>query len=66
MEKPTVRYHKNSLVFMGLNNSAYLLPIDHPSERVSNTCAVQTSNVISFDEATGRLETQNTVYIPEA
>lgn len=65
MEKKTVHYDKNKgvTVFM---NKAVLTPIDHPdSERVSNTMEVITSNVISWDEESGRIETMNTVYIPK-
>lgn len=43
---------------------AFLTPIDHPSELVSNTVPVRTSSVVHFDPDSGTLETQNTIYRP--
>lgn len=66
MNKPTVKYKQGSLVFNGLNKSAILFPINHPdTENVSNQNPVWTSWVRAYDEASGRLETLNTIYIPE-
>ena len=66
MAKPTVKYKPGSLVFNGLNKSAILFPINHPdSENVSNTSPVWTSLVVGHDASSGRLETENTIYIPE-
>jgi len=48
-----------------VGNVAYLTPIDHPDhENVSNTKLVRTSHIVSHNEATGRIETQNTIYVP--
>lgn len=48
-----------------VGNVAYLTPIDHPDfENVSNTKLVRTSRIVSHNEGTGRIETQNTIYVP--
>ena len=64
--KPTVHY-KGSAVVIG--SRALLHPVDHPNHlpdhRVSNTHEVWTSTVLEHDEATGRIETKNTIYMPE-
>ena len=65
MNKPTVRYKKDSLIFIRLDVEAFLHPVDHYSPDVSNTQLVRTSQVRAYDKETGRLETQNTIYIPE-
>lgn len=63
MSKPTVRYsdllHRPTEL-----GSASLIPIDHPRSHL-NGKVVFTSGVLSFDEDTGRIETFNTVYVPE-
>jgi hypothetical protein len=59
IEKPVVRYRGRAVPFMG---SAYLQAVGHP--RLGNT-NVTTSQVQSWDEETGRIETLNTVYLPE-
>jgi hypothetical protein len=65
MEKKIVHYDKSKGVHP-IMNRVVLFPVDHPySERVSNTMEVITSNVISWDEENGRIETMNTVYIPK-
>lgn len=47
-------------------NRAVLHLIDHPDKsRVSNTKEVITSDVVSWDEITGVIETLNTIYKPE-
>jgi hypothetical protein len=65
--KPTVRY-RGTAIRMG--DFAFLHPIDHANhvagQRVSNTTTVCTSRVLSWDEQTGRIETEYTVYVPEA
>jgi hypothetical protein len=63
--KPTVKYKKEEGVLFLLEGGAYLYPIDHPSEHVSNTKGVLTSQVMAHDKDTGRIETRNTVYLPE-
>lgn len=46
------------------------MPVNHPNHldghNVTNCNTVRTSRVLSHDEATGRIETQNTIYMPEA
>lgn len=59
--KNTVHYVGKPMVLDGF---AYLTPIDHTSDLVSNTKLVRTSKVVSYDEATGRLETLNSIYVP--
>jgi hypothetical protein len=43
---------------------AFLIPVDHPNERL-NGKIVMTSGIEKFDEATGRIETRNTIYMPQ-
>lgn len=64
--KPTVKYSGKATPFVGC---AVLRPVDHPNHLAghdaSNEHPVRTSRVISWDEETGRIETQNTIYVPE-
>jgi hypothetical protein len=60
--KPVVRYE--TLVTCEVGHCAYVYPVDHPSELVSNTELVMTSAVVSFDPATGEFETRNSCYVP--
>jgi len=64
--KPTVHYRGVPYV---VANHAWLTPIDHPNhvegQDVSNMKNVRTSTVLSYDTVTGRIETLNTVYMPE-
>lgn len=66
MSKPTVRYRGTALPF---RDAALLSPVDHPNHieghAVSNSRDVRTSKVLVWDIATGRIETSNTVYLPE-
>lgn len=70
-EKPIVHYRGEAVRVPCYDaDSARLYPVDHrnhvPGQSVSNTKAVYTSGIVSWDEATGRIETQNTVYMPQA
>ena len=67
MEKKVVHYRKGSVTWpVLLGSSTYLFPLDHPdTENVSNTRLVRTSKVIAVAQDTGRIETLNTVYLPE-
>ena len=56
--------HYRELVFCILGRSAMLVPCDHPSNLVSNTKMIITSQVLSEPDAQGRFETLNTVYTP--
>lgn len=65
--KPTVLYRGEAHVS---SSGAWLMPVDHPNHLeghdVSNREPVRTSKVLSHDETTGRIETANTIYMPEA
>lgn len=61
--KPVVYYKGGYAIFCG---RAVLHPLDHPDTvNVSNTKQVITSRVLSHDPVSGRVETQNSVYIPQ-
>lgn len=66
MDKPTVHYRGEAHVVL---NRAWLVPIDHPNHLeghdVINTTTIRTSTIVSHDQETGRIETQNTIYVPE-
>lgn len=63
-EKRVVRYDKaRGITVMG--GRAFLHPLDHDSPLVSNTTVAMTSRVVAHDLQSGRIETENTVYIPE-
>lgn len=47
-----------------LDGFAYLMPLDHTSPDVSNTGLARTSTIVHHDEATGRIETLNSIYVP--
>lgn len=63
MSKPIVRYTPTHADYIELGMPARVLPIDHPSDRVSNTDWVRTSLVERIGE-NGEFETRNTVYKP--
>lgn len=62
--KQRVRYI--DLGYCVIGQSAVVLPLDHPSDLVSNRTWAQTSPVVSIiDQANGKVfETRNTVYWP--
>ncbi len=65
MPKPTVHYVGEAKPHW---NGALLVPVDHPragEDAITNGRQVFTSDVVSWDKATGRIETLNTIYIPE-
>lgn len=65
MSKPKVRYIDVGFVTVG--DSALVLPLDHPSDTVSNTTWARTSPVqkILYQASNGPVfETLNTVYLP--
>lgn len=63
--KKVVRYHAGSQIVLGMGKPAFCKPIDHPDKaRVSNTTTVMTSPVVAYDEASGVIETENTLYMP--
>ena len=65
MDKPTVRFSKQfGNIVVG--DSATVLPIDHPSPRVSNTKPCYTSMVVKVEgdmDCVDRFETLNTKYV---
>jgi hypothetical protein len=66
MNKRTVRY---STVEPGIKATVgrryQLYPVDHTSMLVSNTNWCSTSPVVSVDIETGRIETMNSIYMPQ-
>jgi len=60
--KPVVRYRGMALPY---RTSALLETIDHPTQRNGVGSVAITSKVLSWDRDTGRIETLNTVYLPE-
>lgn len=63
--KPIVRYNSTYPSHIQVGMGAYVWPIDHQSDRVSNNSYAHTSKVVSYDKTTGEFETLNTRYIPE-
>ena len=64
MEKKVVMYKpQDDIIRVGYN--AYVYPIDHTSDLVSNTKLVSTSKVVSYNSKTGEFETQNSIYKPQ-
>ena len=63
--KPTVMYKDIQGVVVG--RPCYVLSINHPSPYVTggDVWAV-TSNVLSHDRNSGKVETLNTIYVPES
>ena len=64
INKPVVHYIPNKYQMICTGTSAYVWPIDHPSDLVSNTKPITTSKVIKYDRASGEFETMNTLYKP--
>ena len=74
MNKPIVRYRGAAqfILYWGdyEGERAVLTPIDHTNhvdgQDVTNDKLAITSRVIAKDLETGRIETNNTIYLPEA
>ncbi len=76
MEQVKKRVHYKAVTGVNVGDCAFVLPVDHPSDAVSNTKWALTSRVISatWDMVAGpdgfgdddlvEFETMNTVYIP--
>ena len=64
--KPVVHYEE--LLFCTVGGCAFVKPVDHPGEHISNEKFVRTSTVQAFDVDSGEFETRNTCYrpLPEA
>jgi hypothetical protein len=60
--KPVVRYRGMALPY---RTSALLESINHPTAHNGGLHVSITSKVLSWDRGTGRIETLNTVYLPE-
>jgi hypothetical protein len=65
MSKKVVQYSAiHSPIHVGL--SVTLTPVDHPDTyNVTNGMPAYTSDVVSYDETTGFIETKYTLYVPE-
>jgi hypothetical protein len=63
MSKQTVRYTPTHADYIELGMPARVIPVDHPSEMVSNAEFVRTSLVERIGE-NGEFETRNTSYKP--
>lgn len=59
--KPLVHYME--IITCELGKRALVVPADHPSEWVSNTQPVVTSEVVNGLDALGSFETMNTRYV---
>jgi len=66
MGKNQVTYNRDVDYRITVGSGAIVVPIDHPSDLVSNTKPVMTSKVISYDKKTGVFETLNSVYTPRS
>lgn len=62
--KPIVKYEDASAKFIQVGKCAFVRPIDHPGEEVSNTKYVRTTKVIAHNPISGFFETENTCYWP--
>ena len=60
--KPVVSYLPSKYDVIKVGVPAFVFPMDHPSELVSNTQMIQTSTVVAYDKIDGSFETQNTRY----
>lgn len=64
-EKKTVTYDFDRGVLQHPSGGVILWPIDHPdTEYVSNASFILTSEMLHMDQDTGKIETQNTIYVP--
>ena len=59
--KPTVHYHELTQMKPQEGKIAFVVPVDHPSSRVSNKGMVATSLVVEVTD--DGFETLNTVYV---
>jgi hypothetical protein len=63
MSKPIVKY-TDLQGDPGTWGKAFLVPVDHPQAHL-NGKIVLTSGVEKFEKSTGRIETRNTIYMPQ-
>lgn len=61
--KPVVLYDASIEYHVKIGSRALVHPLNHPSELVSNTTYILTSNVVRIGE-NGEFETENTIYRP--
>lgn len=62
--KPVVHYQNDKDHFIEAGRGAFVFPVDHPSDRISNIKLIQTSTVQTHNKETGEFETLNTCYRP--
>lgn len=62
--KNVVHYRPMPADFIEVGKHAFVRPLDHPSDLVSNTKEVVTSEVVFYDPESQIFETRNTIYIP--
>ena len=67
MNKPIVHYRGEAQPYYA--NTAILVPLDHPNHKpghsISNNHIARTSSIVNWNHETGRIETLNTIYVPE-
>lgn len=64
-EKPVVFYNKIESPYpLKIGYPTFVLPINHPSDLVTNTTLVYISKVVSISDF-GVFETENTKYVPK-
>lgn len=65
LKKPVVMYDRNrEFVCLGPGHRAFLVPLNHESEHVTNGKLVCTSPVVEYNDVTGTVVTKNTIYKP--
>lgn len=64
-DKKIVQYFGSHFHGNPVGENIFLKAIDHPNFPRQHITAVITSVVLAYDEATGHIETENTLYVPE-
>lgn len=64
MSKTIVHYDVSKSHAISEGHGAYIFPVDHPSNLVSNSAYCFTSTVVKYDPISGEFETENTLYKP--
>lgn len=63
--KKVVHYEAGTELICGIGGRAMLKPLDHPDKaNVSNTTLAMTSRIVAYDDKTGLIETEHTLYKP--
>lgn len=65
-DKKIVQYTRASFYGDPVGKNIRVYTIDHPdiNEFIQSRLGLNTSTVVSYDETTGHIETQNTLYVP--